>query len=600
MSETSPQIGDLLQHPVFGVFRVRELQDDRVIAERGDQVFPIPRAVLVSARPARGVVALGAVDPPALRQLIVNDPMGTLAQLMEEVECSPSSTGGWLTGLGVLSTEEFETWWEEVSRKAEEDSRFSILGESIRWREAPPLDLEEPLPLEVGPLAPAGTLPAEELFAFAEMFAEALAMAHAQGVGVVRLRDAVLKRGAGLQLQPRTGDGFSEDVRFALRLCLEQVLGPLPDALKDEELPLLVLAANRSIPPEFLGVCLEAFSEPGFNDGLECLQRLGQAEATWALRRSVPWNPRARLLVGFDTHIGIMKSLNSQTNQDAFLLVGDPELALLAVADGISLCTVGSGDRASGITVRSMRASWAAGGESMRGAFSPRIHGFLESILRRANEAVCDASSKLVNGNLDGQAPMGTTIVTAVVAGNRVHVAALGDSRAYVVSEHGVYPLTFDQNLRSVQLRAELSGREVDWDEPGHALVGFLGHFDPMVRPSLPPLFQRTLTLLPGEWLVLCSDGFTDYAAEDEGGVAAVLRNGARDIGRPSSGASAMEYVRNLTAAANRGGGGDNITVLAFTLSPDEPVSAEDKPLTSKATVDPKAAEEHYADPKLP
>lgn len=152
MNHPSPRVGDLLQHPVFGVFRVRELGEERVIAERGDQVFPVPLAVLVAARPASGVVALGAVDPSALRKLVIDDPMGTLAELMEEVECSRSATGGWLMGLGVLSLAEFERWWTDVCKKAEEDGRFALMGDTIRWREVPPLDLEEPLPMEVGPL----------------------------------------------------------------------------------------------------------------------------------------------------------------------------------------------------------------------------------------------------------------------------------------------------------------------------------------------------------------------------------------------------------------------------------------------------------------
>lgn len=583
MIQLDPQPGDLLQHPVFGVFRVQQVQDQHVLAARADQRFLVPKAALRQARPAKGGVMLGVAEPGELRKLVVDDPLAALAELMEEVECSREVAASWLTSLGVLSTEEFDTWWERVSAEVELDDRFVREGEVIRWREAPPVELAELISVELQPLDPEGSLAAEDLFTFALLAAESMALVHNQGAPVLQRRDRVQRRGLRLQFEASANnpDNFCGDIRFLLRLCLEQVLGKIPQQITDMELPFLTAAVNRGVPPEFLGVCIEGFSEAGINDGLQLQQRLLAAESTFRLRRGVPWNCRAQVVLGFDTHIGLMKSLSAQTNQDSFLLVGEPDLAMLVVADGISLCTVGSGDKASSIVVRSMRQSWMMGGEMLRGASSPRVHAFLESALRRANEAVCEASSKLVDGKLEGEAPMGTTVVAAVMSGNRIHLAALGDSRAYIATSEVVYPLTWDQNLKAMQLRMALSGLEVDWGEPGHALVGFVGHFDPNGKPALPPLMQRTLVLLPGEWLVLCSDGFSDYAGADEGLVGEVLKEGIRKLPKEITGPVAMDLVRGYVAAANRGGGGDNITVLAFTLSPDEPAPTGDNPLPS-------------------
>lgn len=583
MTELDPKPGDLLQHPVFGVFRVQQVMEQHILAARADQRFLVPKAALRHAQPARGGVALGVADPDELRKLVVADPMAALVEMMEEVECSREVAASWLTGLGVLGGEEFEQWWSRVTHEVQQDDRFSHEGEVIRWREAPPLELAEPISSEPQPLPHPGSLSAEDVFAFSLMAAESLAMVHTQGTAVLQKRDTVRRRGPQLQFQPaeQNPEDYCGDIRFLLRLCLEQVLGPLPPEIQDLELPFLVTAASRSLPPEFLGICIEGFSEKGISDGLRLQQKLLQAEASFRLRRQVPWNLRAQLVLGFDTHIGLMKSLNTQTNQDSFLLVGEPDLAMLVVADGISLCTVGSGDRASSILIRSMRQSWMMGGETLRGASAPRVHSFLESTLRRANEAVCDASSKLVEGRLEGEAPMGTTVVAVIMSGNRLHLAALGDSRAYIVNTEVVYPLTWDQNLRAMQLRVALAGHDVDWSEPGHALIGFAGHFDPNGKAALPSLMQRTLVLLPGEWLVLCSDGFSDYAGADEGIVGEVLKEGIRKLPSALSGPVAMDLARGYVAAANRGGGGDNVTVLAFTLSPDEPAPTGDNPLPS-------------------
>jgi protein phosphatase len=187
---------------------------------------------------------------------------------------------------------------------------------------------------------------------------------------------------------------------------------------------------------------------------------------------------------------------------------------------------------------------------------------------------------------------MGTTVVAALMAGNRIHLGALGDSRAYLVGAHGVAPLTYDQNLKSMQLRMYMGGRKVEWGEQGHALVGFLGHFDNTARPALPNVFQKTVSLLPGEWLILCSDGFSDYAGADEGAVVMLIRRAIQDAILAPEGNVPMEVARALVLAANRGGGGDNITVLAITLSAEQPATNEEKPIASSG--EEADATEHY------
>jgi serine/threonine protein phosphatase PrpC len=131
--------------------------------------------------------------------------------------------------------------------------------------------------------------------------------------------------------------------------------------------------------------------------------------------------------------------------------------------------------------------------------------------------------------------------------------------------------LTWDQNLQSERLRDAVAGQVVDWRDPGSALVGYVGHYaeDGTISPARAA--TRTVTLLPDEWLILCSDGLTDYAGPEEASVTRLLDTTLRRADG-SGAARAMEVCRALVDAANRGGGGDNITVLALTLSADRVV----------------------------
>ena len=69
-----------------------------------------------------------------------------------------------------------------------------------------------------------------------------------------------------------------------------------------------------------------------------------------------------------------------------------------------------------------------------------------------------------------------------------------------------------------------------------------------------------SFTLRPGERLLLCSDGITDYIASDSPSAAASIAaiNAQADID---------EACWDLVRAANRKGGGDNATVLILTLT---------------------------------
>ena len=115
--------------------------------------------------------------------------------------------------------------------------------------------------------------------------------------------------------------------------------------------------------------------------------------------------------------------------------------------------------------------------------------------------------------------------------------------------------LTADQNLRGEWLRSWQNNQPFDLLNEGYALVGYAGHFDEEGQPSPVPALHRKLTMLPGESLVLCSDGLTDYASSNHAEMARLIEAAVID---PDLGVA----CRSLVEKANAGGGGDNVTVL--------------------------------------
>lgn len=270
-------------------------------------------------------------------------------------------------------------------------------------------------------------------------------------------------------------------------------------------------------------------------------------------------NVSARLHVGYDSHIGRMKILITQTNQDAIFVSTKGPLSLLVVCDGISTANAGSGDVASSIASHVMANLWEQALPRLQNGGHAEFREFLDRAVRMANTAVCEAALRFAGGDLDGRVPMGTTAVVALVHGNQVSMAWLGDSRAYLVGPYGASLLTADENQAGERLKAwHLNFLDV-WDPAGFALVGYLGHFDEMSRPEALPAHHLTFTLLPGERLMLSTDGVTDYIGETHPEVSRLVAACCADD-------DPDEAARALVGYANRGGGGDNATCLVAHL----------------------------------
>ncbi|MFN2291273.1 MAG: Stp1/IreP family PP2C-type Ser/Thr phosphatase [Anaerolineae bacterium] len=142
---------------------------------------------------------------------------------------------------------------------------------------------------------------------------------------------------------------------------------------------------------------------------------------------------------------------------------------------------------------------------------------------------------------------MGTTLVAAVILGQKVYVANVGDSRAYLISDRGIIQITEDHSWVGEQLRAGLLTEEQARRHPQRNLVTRALGSKPAVEVDL---FEGEID--PGSSILLCTDGLTGRV--EDGEIAAAVQQYAP-----------QEACRRLVALANERGGNDNITVLIVT-----------------------------------
>jgi len=355
-----------------------------------------------------------------------------------------------------------------------------------------------------------------------------------------------------------TGDVFAAGV-----LLLESLLGrPWPRNIPaSRAIPYLRMTIPL-LPPSVIAPldwALHPDPRQRPEDGLEWLARWQTCAIAEENRAYAQQDLGNRMTIGYDSHIGRAKVLLTQTNQDCLFISTRGSLSLLCVCDGISTANAGSGDVASSIASHVIANLWEQALPRLAHAGATEIRSFLDRALRMANTAVCEAALRFAGGNLDGRVPMGTTCVIAVVHGVQVHLAWLGDSRAYLVGQYGASLITADENQASERLKAwQLNFLDL-WDPAGFALVGYLGHFNELSRPEALTAHHTQFKLLPGEHLIMCSDGVSDYVAESHPEVAQVFHQAV-------VGDDPDEISRRLTNLANRGGGGDNATCLVAKL----------------------------------
>jgi PPM family protein phosphatase len=217
-------------------------------------------------------------------------------------------------------------------------------------------------------------------------------------------------------------------------------------------------------------------------------------------------------------------------NEDAYVI----EPPLFAIADGMGGAQ--AGEVASRLATAALKEAGANGGGEQR----------IVSLIQEANRRVYDRSSS--DPNTSG---MGTTITVALVEDDSVAFGHVGDSRAYLIRAAQMEQLTEDHSLVNELLKTGKLSREEAETHPQRSVITRALGTDPDVDVD-----TFSVRAENGDLFLLCSDGLTDMVSEES--ILDVVERNRDDI----DGA-----LRALVKAANRGGGQDNITVVAFEIS---------------------------------
>ncbi len=232
-------------------------------------------------------------------------------------------------------------------------------------------------------------------------------------------------------------------------------------------------------------------------------------------------------------------------NEDA-LVEGE---SVFAVADGMGGHL--AGDVAAATALLPVKA--------LDGKIYPDPNAAKEALL----DAVLAANAAVVTKAADDPdlRGMGTTLTATMVEGRRLHVAHVGDSRAYLVRHGDLIQLTRDHTLVARLIEEGQLTKEEAAVHPHRSIVTRAIGVDVDLEVD-----TLTIELEDGDQVVLCSDGLTGPVDDDQ--ILEVLLS--------SSGP--QEAVGQLVDLANDHGGPDNITVVLLRVDTGAGAPAEGEP----------------------
>jgi serine/threonine protein phosphatase PrpC len=229
-----------------------------------------------------------------------------------------------------------------------------------------------------------------------------------------------------------------------------------------------------------------------------------------------------------------------QNNEDAVWV--DASRGLLIVADGMGGHQ--AGEVASAMAINTIPSTLdqliksGTTGEIADPSFSQETNR-LRFCLKMANQTIFEAATRYPQ-----DFGMGTTCTAALIVDGRLSIAHVGDSRCYLIRPGQIQQLTQDHSLVMEQVRQGLISKDDEAVQTHQNILTRSLGTQPEVQIDV-----DEHPLMPGDIIVLCSDGLDKELREDQ------VRRTAEQIREP------VQLAKRLIEMANEAGGRDNITV---------------------------------------
>jgi len=275
------------------------------------------------------------------------------------------------------------------------------------------------------------------------------------------------------------------------------------------------------------------------DEGREITARFSRDELVRGWRERAARAPRAIPFIRFGVKTDLGRIRENNEDKFDFYEPEDPTLlaargCFYAVADGMG--GHAAGQIASELALKNVIANYY---DSPNDDIPTSL---LESIAA-ANDTIYSLAVMIPE-----RSGMGTTLTAAVVAEDRVYIAQVGDSRAYLLRDGEIRQVTYDHSWVAEQVRmGSMTAEEAEFSPYRNVITRSIGT-QPTIEPDVFIEEARA-----GDIWVLCSDGLTSHVEDDEIRLIAATQ--------PPS-----EAARQLIELANARGGRDNITVFVLAI----------------------------------
>ena len=259
--------------------------------------------------------------------------------------------------------------------------------------------------------------------------------------------------------------------------------------------------------------------------------------------------------IGMLTDVGQVRTVDEDSILAADLSFGvnseSSKFLLLAVADGMG--GHAKGEEASKIALNAI--ARAVIPDLLNNTSFTKI---LEKGIQNANQDILDYTAE--NPEASG---MGTTSVCAVVKDNQIHLANVGDSRAYRVSDDEICRVTKDHSyVQALIDEGDITEEQAREHPRKNEITRAVG-----IMPSI-EVDTMKLTLDSDESLLLCCDGVIAHLSDDD------IHKIIRDSPDPQT------ACQEIVDMANERGGSDNISLIILSSegSDTEENESDDSP----------------------